>query len=96
MYNWLYALIGAAVGVVLALVVGAIAKRRRRQELESAQLQAKKILSDAIKSAADTKKEALLSTKEEILVMKTDAENELKERRKEVSRQERRIAQKDN
>ena len=95
MNNWLYALIGAAVGVVLALVVGAIAKRRRRQELESAQLQAKKILSDAIKSAADTKKEALLSTKEEILVMKTDAENELKERRKEVSRQERRIAQKE-
>ncbi len=95
MQDWVFALIGAAVGVVLALVVGAIAKHRRRQELESAQLQAKKILSDAIKAAADTKKEALLSTKEEILVMKTDAENELKERRKEVSRQERRIAQKE-
>ena len=93
--EWLFALIGAVAGVLVCVIFQFVRKRRSQKTLESAEVQAKKILSDAIKTAADTKKEALLETKEEILVMKTDAENELKERRKEVSRQERRIAQKE-
>jgi ribonuclease Y len=72
-----------------------IRKRHSQKILESADAQAKKILSEAIQNASAIKKEALLATKEEILTMKTETENELKERRKEVSRQERRIAQKE-
>ena len=93
--EWVYALIGLVVGFALFGVISAIRKKSDKQKLVSAQAEAKRILSEAVQSAAATKKEALLETKEEILVMKTEAENELKERRKEVSRQERRIAQKE-
>ena len=93
--EWVYALIGLVVGFALFGLITVISKRADKQKLVSAQSEAKRILSEAVQSAAATKKEALLETKEEILVMKTDAENELKERRKEVSRQERRIAQKE-
>ena len=91
----IFALIGAAVGIVLCFVISLIRKRLDTKKLESAEEQAKKILSEAIQNASAVKKESLLETKEEILAMKTETENELKERRKEVSRQERRIAQKE-
>ncbi len=94
-YWWLCLIIGALVGVVITCAVFLIRKRRDKKDLESAQAQAKRILAEAIQTAAASKKEALLAAKEEILAMKTDAENELKERRKEISRQERRIAQKE-
>ena len=92
---FVYAAIGLVVGVALFGLFSALRKKSDKQKLVSAQAEAKRILSEAVQSAAATKKEALLETKEEILVMKTEAENELKERRKEVSRQERRIAQKE-
>ena len=92
---FVYAAIGLVVGVALFGSFSALRKKSDKQKLVSAQAEAKRILSEAVQSAAATKKEALLETKEEILVMKTEAENELKERRKEVTRQERRIAQKE-
>ncbi len=95
MKELIFALIGLAVGIVLCSLVVLIRKKRSAKLLISADMQAKKILSEAIQNAAAVKKESLLEAKEEILVMKTEAENELKERRKEVSRQERRIAQKE-
>ena len=93
--EWIYALIGLAVGIAACALFFALRKRRSAKLLVSADAQAKKILSDAIQNASAVKKESILEAKEEILVMKTDAENELKERRKEISRQERRIAQKE-
>ncbi len=95
MKELIFALIGLAVGILLCSLFVVIRKKRSAKLLVSADVQAKKILSEAIQNAAAVKKESLLEAKEEILVMKTEAENELKERRKEVSRQERRIAQKE-
>ena len=92
------ALIAVAVvlGVAIGFVIG-VAHRKKvaAQELDSAEAEAKRVLTEAIHTAETKKKEALIEAKEEILAAKNEAENELKERRKEVSRQERRIAQKE-
>ena len=61
----------------------------------SAEEEAKRIVSDAIKTAESKKKEALVEAKDEIFKLRSDLEKELKDRRGEVSRQERRIQQKE-
>ena len=93
--EWIYLAIGVAVGVLASLLVVLIHRASNKKKLAYAQQEAKRILSEAIQSAAAAKKEAILETKEAVLAMKNEAEEELKERRKEVSRQERRIAQKE-
>ncbi|MBR5044461.1 MAG: ribonuclease Y, partial [Clostridia bacterium] len=60
-----------------------------------AQAEAKQILEDAIRTAESRKKESLLEAKEETIRLKNDADNEIKERRREISRQEHRLAQKE-
>jgi len=97
--EWLY--IGG--GIVLAIItfiigrIRGIAYRKKVAEAEigSAEEQAKRILEDSLKSAETKKKEALLAAKEEIIKLKTDADDELKERRKEVSKLERRAMAKE-
>lgn len=64
-------------------------------ELGSAEEEAKRLLSDAIKAAESKKREALVEAKDEIYRMKADADNELKERRGEIQRLERRLQQKE-
>ena len=64
-------------------------------ELGSAEEEAKRVLSDAIKAAESKKREALVEAKDEIYRMKADADNELKERRGEIQRLERRLQQKE-
>ena len=97
----LWLLIAAA--VVLVVVAGAIAfflgvKYRMKvaeAELGSAEEEAKRLISDAIKTAESKKKEALVEAKDEIYRMKNEAEREVKERRSEVQRQEHRLQQKE-
>jgi ribonuclease Y len=92
---WPYVVIGAA-GIVLGAVIGIIIyKQGAKKRLGSAESQAKHILEDAIKNAESAKKEALISAKEEIFQLKRDADIEVKERRKEVSKLERRVTQKE-
>ena len=55
----------------------------------------KKMLDDAQKRAEATRKETLLEAKEEIYRLRTDNEKELKERRGELQRTERRLLQRD-
>ncbi len=93
--QWIFLAVGVACGVLVSLLVVLIHRASNKKKLAYAQQEAKRILSEAIQSAAATKKEAILETKEAVLAMKNEAEEELKERRKEVSRQERRIAQKE-
>jgi len=64
-------------------------------ELGSAEEEAKRLISDAIKTAESKKKEALVEAKDDIYRMKNEAEKDIKERRSEVQRQERRIQQKE-
>ncbi len=83
-------------GGVLCFFVGVQYRRKVAEaELGSAEEEAKRILSDAIKSAESRKKEALVEAKDEIYKMRTEAEKDVKERRSEVTRQERRLVQKE-
>lgn len=92
---WVFAVCSAAalaVGIAAGIV---IRKSMAEAKIGSAELQARRMLEDAIKTAESTKKEAVLAAKEEIYQLKKDADYDIKERRKEVSRQENRIAQKE-
>ena len=84
------------VGAVIAFVVGVqYRKRFAEAELGSAEDEAKRVVSEAIKNAESKKKEALIEAKDEIYKMRNDAERDLKERRSEVQRLERRTQQKE-
>ncbi len=93
-----YVIFGA-VALVLALLGFALGSVFRRKSAEktigSAEDEAKRILSDAMKTAETRKKETLLEAKEEIHQLRQDTERELRERRTEVQRQEHRIQQKE-
>lgn len=86
-----------ALGIaVLAFLLGAVIQRKRAEKnVGSAEAEAKRILSEAIKSAEDKKRESVLEAKEEIHKIRTDADRELRERRSEVQRQEHRLQQKE-
>ena len=79
---------GFALGVVYRKKVG-------EAEIGSAEIQARKIHEDGIRSAENKKKEALLEAKDEIIRTKNDFELELNERRSELTRQERRVQSKE-
>lgn len=83
---------GLAVGVYLGI-------QRRKQVAEkaigSAEAEANRIVSEAIKSAEAKKKEFLLEGKDELHRLRNENEKEISDRRKEVQRQERRIQQKE-
>lgn len=89
--------------VVSGLLCGFIAfkagisyrKRIAEAEIGSAEEKAKSILSDAEEKAEAKKKEALIEAKDEIHKLRQDAEKDIKERRTEVSRSERRLQQKE-
>lgn len=61
----------------------------------SAEEEAKRIVSEAIKDAEAKKKESLVEAKDEIHRLRNEADKEIRDRRSEVQRQERRIHQKE-
>jgi ribonuclease Y len=88
--------IALIVGVAIAFPMGVIYRKTiAEKELGTAETEAKRIVSDAIKAAESKKKEALIEAKDEIFRLKTETERELKERRSEVSRLERRVQHKE-
>ena len=96
-------LVAAVIAILACLATGFLSfragvehrKKIAEAQFGSAEEQAKKIITDAEKSAAAKKKEITLEAKEEIQKARTEAEKELKDRRSEISRQERRISQKE-
>lgn len=70
-------------------------KREAEAQIGSAEKEAERIRSSAQKEAEDCKKEALVEAKDEIFKLRSDAEKEIKDRRAEMNRQERRIQQKE-
>lgn len=85
-------LIGISVGIYLGI------QRRKKiaeAEIGSAEQEAKRIVSEAIKTAEAKKKEAVLEGKDELHRLRSENEKEIADRRKEVQRQERRIQQKE-
>ena len=82
--------------VIVALIVGIVIgflfkKASDERNIEKARLNADVIVDDAIKQAQILKREALFEAKEENLKYRNEVEEELKERRNEVSRSEARM-----
>ena len=85
-------LIGISAGIYLGI------QRRKKiaeAEIGSAEQEAKRIVSEAIKTAEAKKKEAVLEGKDELHRLRSENEKEIADCRKEVQRQERRIQQKE-
>ena len=81
---------------IIAFLLGiSYRKKIAEAELGSAEEQAKTLVNDAVKAAESKKREILLEAKEESHSLKSELEKELKERRGEIQRQERRIQQKE-
>ncbi len=97
--DWVFYAIAAAVCIVVGIICFAMGsahrKRKAEAEIGSAETEANRILSDAMKNAEAKKKEAILEAKDEIHQLRSDADKEIKERRSEVQRQERRLQQKE-
>ncbi len=99
--------IALPLGIVIGLIVGAalfaaVSRIRRnarvksgKEKITNAEQEAKQILSNAAKDAETKKRDMVLGAKEEILQLRNDAERELKDRRAEVTKMERRLSQKE-
>lgn len=85
--------VGAAAGALIAL---AIHNSRVAKDLKSAENRAKTVVDEATKEAEQLKKSALIEAKEEILRHKSESDREIKERRAEVLKNEKRISQKED
>ena len=87
---------GALVLGVIGFIIGlAYRKKSTEKTIGSAKEEARRILSDAIKSAETKKKESLLEAKDEIHQLRQETEKDLRERRSEIQRQEHRLQQKE-
>ncbi len=94
--EYVYAVIALIVGLPVGLLIGiSIRKKIAEAKIGSAEQEAKRIVNDAMKVAETKKKEALLEAKEDIIKSRTEAENEIKERRADIQRQERRLQAKE-
>ena len=86
--------------VLIALaagVLGGILYRKNVMEKKIGRTEefAKNLLDDATRKAEEKKKEAILSAKEEIISLKSDLDKEVRDRRAEVTRLERRVNQRE-
>ena len=89
--------------VIVAVISAAIAsvvsvnryKKAAEEKIGNADVKAREIIDEALKTAETKKREALLEAKEEVLRMKNESEREIKESRAEVQRYERRILSKE-
>ena len=70
-------------------------KKNGEAKIISAEEEARKIINDAIKKEETIKKEAIIEAKDEIFKLRTETEKELKERRTEIQKQEKRLQQRE-
>ncbi|MGE9840936.1 ribonuclease Y [Selenomonas bovis] len=86
--------------IIIAVIVGGAAgymarKRSAEAQIGSAEQEALKIVSDAEAKGEARKKELMLEAKEDIHRLRQELDRDTKERRSEISRQERRVVQKE-
>ena len=92
----IFAVIGLVVGVAIGFVIGMIYRKKvAEREIGSAEMEATRLINEAIRSGENRKKEMLLEAKDEIHRSRTEHDKEVKERRAELSKQERRLEQKE-
>lgn len=86
----------AAIAIPVSYKLGAERRKKIAEaEIGSAEEHAVVIIEDAKKQAETKKKETIIEAKDEIHKLRLDADKDIRERRSEVTRQERRIAQKE-
>jgi ribonuclease Y len=98
-----YFIVGAASFVIAAVISGIICWKRGiadhvkkyESKVGTAEERSKQIIEEALKTAEQKKREALLEAKEENLKAKNELEKEYKERRAECQRAERRVMSKE-
>jgi ribonuclease Y len=92
----LIAIIAGIVALVIGVIAGFLARKYMAEaKISSAEEEAKRVLQDAEKSSEAKKREALLEAKDEIFTMRNDAERDIKNRRNELQRFERRLLQRE-
>lgn len=99
MKTFLPIIVGVVCTIIFAIVgffVGVSYRRRTAEaEIGSATDEATKILNKALSDAETSKKEAMIEAKDEIHKLRYEADSEIRERRTEVTRQEKRLMQKE-
>ncbi len=95
MFYVIIGIVAAVVALVFFFVGVAVRKSKAEKTIGSAEKEAKRILSDAIQNAETRKKELLMEAKDEAHQLRTETDRDLRERRSEVQRQERRLQQKE-
>ena len=92
------------IAVVITLIVTAVLtyfittayhKNVANAKIGNAEDRAREIIDEAVKTAETKKREAMLEAKEESIRVKNDLDKEVKERRAEIQRSERRVLQKE-
>ncbi len=89
--------------LILCLITGAVGayigyiyrKNESEKKIGSTEQYAQRLLDDATRKADEQKKEMILAAKEEVLHLKNEADKEIRARRTEQQRSERRIQQKE-
>ncbi len=85
-------LISAIIFIPVGMV---IRKRTAESKIQSAENEAKRLIENGKVEAENLKKEELIKAKEEVLQIRNDLEQEIKERRGDIQTQERRLIQKE-
>ena len=92
----IFAIVGLLIGLAIGCIVGITYRKKvAEKEIGSAELEATRLINEAIRSGESRKKEMLLEAKDEIHKSRTEHDKEVKERRAELSKQERRLEQKE-
>ena len=95
-YEILFIVLGVLAGIALGFGLGVqYRKKVAEREIGSAEMEATRLINEAIRSGENRKKEMLLEAKDEIHKSRTENDREVKERRSELSKQERRLEQKE-
>ncbi len=81
--------------VIFTFVGFLLRKKIAESKMESAEIEAKRIIETATRDAENKRKEEIFKAKEEIMSARKDLDQEIKERRGEVQLQERRLVQKE-
>ncbi|QQK07615.1 ribonuclease Y [Miniphocaeibacter halophilus] len=96
MNNVLITTIASIITLIIGLLVGFLMRKNiSEKHIGSAEIHAAKIIEDANKEADSTKKAMLVEAKDEIFKLRTEQENENRERRLEIQKSEKRILQKE-
>ncbi len=94
--NWIITAGIAVVAAVVAFIFGMTYRKKIAEKtISSAEEEAKRIVNDSIKAAENKKRELLIEAKEEIHKNRNEFDREMKERRSELQKQEKRVVQRE-